>query len=370
MRDAGGASRGATRRTGRDDGGETGGRNCRVCGAPGFAESLAATERRFGLGGSFLYLRCRDCGSLRISEIPADLARFYPDGYSGFGAEARPRAGSIAWRGGLRDRHALFGGGGILGGWLDDRFPHPELRSIGAVQGLRTELRILDVGCGRGTLLRALHGHGFRSLMGVDPFAPRDLEIAPGVRVLRRPLHELEGQWDLVMFHHSLEHVPDPAAMLRHGVARLAAGGQVLIRIPIVPNAALERYGDRWVGLDSPRHLFVPLARRHRAHGRAAGLRVANVVHDSTALQFSGSERYCESAADAALGAGCAARTIHAPADRRVGTRGAALKRAGRGRPGRDPARALAHTSMSARGARTPPPRVAECDFAYRVPAT
>src|SRR4030095_10629748 len=110
----------------------------------------------------------RDCGSLRISEIPADLARFYPDGHSSFGAETAAQGwlDRVARR--LRDRHALFGGGGILGGWLDDRFPHPELRSIGAVQGLRTELRILDVGCGGGTLLRALHGHGFRSLMGVD----------------------------------------------------------------------------------------------------------------------------------------------------------------------------------------------------------
>jgi SAM-dependent methyltransferase len=267
-------------------------RTCPVCGATGFAESLAATERMFGLGGSFLYLKCRECGSLRIAEPPADLERYYPEGYYSFSAEQAAHGWLKRAMRRLRDRHALFGEGGVLGHWLTQRFPYPELQSLGRVRGLTTGLRILDVGCGRGGLLLALHGHGFTQLTGVDPFVAADLEVAPGVRVYRRHVHELAGEWDLVMFHHSLEHVPDPAGTLVHVGARLAGGGQVLVRIPIVPSAAFERYRERWVGLDAPRHLFIPTLDGLGRMARAAGMRMTRVVHDSTALQFWGSERY------------------------------------------------------------------------------
>jgi len=269
-------------------------RACCVCGSASCAELLTARERMFGLGGAFPYVQCRDCGSLQIAAIPPDLGRYYTDGYYSFQAGAAEAGGFKRAVRRLRDRHALFGSGGALGRWLAARFPYPELAGIGRVRGLTLDTRILDVGCGAGCLLRALHGHGFTSLAGVDPFIPADLDAAPGVRVLKRHVHELEGLWDLVMFHHSLEHVPDPTATLRHCLARLAPGGQMLIRVPIVPSAAFERYRECWVGLDAPRHLFIPSLAGIERMARALGLRVGPVTHDSTELQFWGSERYLQ----------------------------------------------------------------------------
>ena len=263
-----------------------------ACGAVASTDGLLVRERMFGLGDAFRYLSCADCGSLQIAGVPSDLARYYPAEYYSF--EAGPeRAGWLKRRARrLRDRHALFGSGGLLGRWLERRFPYPELRAIGGVPGLHLGSRIVDVGCGAGTLLRALRAHGFVNVLGIDPFVASDVTYEDGVRVLRRSAHELEGEWDLVMFHHSLEHVPDPAAVLRHVEAHLAAGGQILVRIPIVPSAAFERYREHWVGLDAPRHLFVPSLEGIRRMADGAGLRVARVVHDSTELQFWASEQY------------------------------------------------------------------------------
>jgi SAM-dependent methyltransferase len=268
-------------------------RACCLCGATSCVEKLTVRERMFGLGDPFPYLECAECGSLEIATVPVDLERFYPEGYYSFGAEDMPARGwvkRLLRR--LRDRYLLFGEGGALGAWLERRFPYPELRSVGVVAGLREDMRILDVGCGRGLLLAALHARGFRHLTGADPFVPADLEPAPGVRVLKRHVHELQGEWDLVMFQASFEHVPDPALTLRQVAVLLAPGGQVLLRVPVLPNAAFERYGERWVALDAPRHLFVPTRAGMDRLARGAGLRVTRVENDATAFMFWGSEHY------------------------------------------------------------------------------
>jgi hypothetical protein len=55
---------------------------------------------------------------------------------------------------------------------------------------------------------------------------------------------------------------------------------------------AWRRYGGDWVGLDPPRHIFVPTERSMRLLAQRAGLRVERVFYDSHALQFWGSEQY------------------------------------------------------------------------------
>ena len=69
--------------------------------------------------------------------------------------------------------------------------------------------RILDVGYGDGALLNSLSASGYRDpghRSFVEPTHPHE----PAVRTYRRTLDDEPGTYDIVMLHHSLEHMPDP----------------------------------------------------------------------------------------------------------------------------------------------------------------
>lgn len=273
---------------------------CRICGCSGAHPRFQAREMHFGMGDVFDYFQCTRCGCLQISEVPADLAHYYPsDYYSLSGPELAAGTGPVA---GLKRylkrklfAQALFGRGGRLGRFLHGRYGHlcPEnyfvhIRKAGATP----ESRILDVGCGRSSLLYVLREAGVRQLLGVDPYLEQDFDHPNGVRVLKGTLQEVEGHWDLIMMHHAFEHVIDQHGTLRALGERLAPGGVGLVRIPLASSYAWEHYGTDWVGLDAPRHLFLHTVDSFRLLAGEVGLCLMDVVFDSSSFQFLGSEQY------------------------------------------------------------------------------
>lgn len=133
---------------------------------------------------------------------------------------------------------------------------------------------------------------GYTHVLGVDPFIDGDIEYRGRLLVRHETLEHLEGQFDLIMFHHSLEHIGDQAGTMATVARMLASGGSCLIRVPTVSSLAWDEYQDRWVQLDAPRHLFLHSVESMRRLAASAGLRVDQVVHDSTRFQFEGSELY------------------------------------------------------------------------------
>jgi len=134
--------------------------------------------------------------------------------------------------------------------------------------------------------------HGFNRLVGADPFIEADVAYEGGPTLLKRNVSEIEGGYDLIMMHHSFEHLPDPFRALLHLVSLLNAGGCLLIRTPLAGGFAWRTYGTNWVELDPPRHLFVHTLRSLQIIGERAGLVVRDVRYDSSELQFIGSEQY------------------------------------------------------------------------------
>jgi hypothetical protein len=104
-------------------------------------------------------------------------------------------------------------------------------------------------------------------------------------------LSEIGGDWDQIMFHHSLEHIADQTGTLRSARAKLSRQGTCLVRIPLV-NWAWQHYGTNWVQLDPPRHLCVHTEQSFRMAAEKTGFKVSRVIYDSWELQFWGSELY------------------------------------------------------------------------------
>jgi SAM-dependent methyltransferase len=164
-------------------------------------------------------------------EDSAALIRFYDEAYSREGVEAARYA---RWR-------ALSAVG---------KADHViELCGRAGLWAGGTPASTLEVGCGDGALLCELHRRGFGgTLSGVEitqaavDIARRRAEISAVELYDGLRLPAPDGEYELGVLSHVLEHVPDPAALLGE-VAR--ACGAVLVEVPLEANWSARRAGKR-----------------------------------------------------------------------------------------------------------------------------
>jgi 2-polyprenyl-3-methyl-5-hydroxy-6-metoxy-1,4-benzoquinol methylase len=184
-------------------------------------------------------------------------------------------------------RRDLALAGDLLLRWFPE-FGMPSLRLV----PLDASTRILDVGCGIGSTLYGLYVAGFTEVLGIDPFIDRDVCLPNGKPVVRKQaIEDVRGTFDLVMFHHSFEHVPNPRETLSAAASLLSAGGTCLVRVPLCDSFAWTQYREHWVQIDAPRHWVLHTVASLRMLGESVGLTLKKVVHDSNAFQFWGSEQ-------------------------------------------------------------------------------
>jgi SAM-dependent methyltransferase len=268
---------------------------CRICGNAEKNLIHKTREMMFGTRDEFVYLECGRCGTLQIVEIP-DLSRYYPKDYYSLTAGENFLGKSLRRRVAARLTGKYFlhkrgFAGKIVAArekWLDFYFPNSLKEPL---LKLNFRSKILDFGCGSGNLLQNLYHFGFRNLTGADAFIEKDIFYPNGVKIYKRPLSEIKNSFDLVMLHHSFEHLPNPLESLREIYELLPQGKFCLIRIPLA-NFAWQKYGVNWVQLDPPRHLFLFTEKSFRDLAEKAGFAVEKVVYDSESFQFFGSEQY------------------------------------------------------------------------------
>jgi SAM-dependent methyltransferase len=186
----------------------------------------------------FDLLICRKCGTGRVHPLPdhAQLERLYSSEYYGGAKDGkfRPLVEALVKRAGAAKARQL-------------------------ASGLRPGSRILDVGCGRGTMLGALADLGMtvhgvevneRAARGVDPRA--EIHIEERLSDVGFP-----GQhFDRVVIWHVLEHLANPRETLIEVRRILKPGGRVAIAVPNFSSVQARWAGAGWFHLDLPRHLY------------------------------------------------------------------------------------------------------------------
>jgi hypothetical protein len=250
----------------------------------------------FGTREPFEYYCCAMCDTLQIVNIleGEQLAQHYPPNYYSYNAQPKV----IRWLTTQRDRFELHSGGRVVGtllGALPEgivRVVMGDIIRILRQLGLERDARIIDVGSGGGVLLDRLATIGFSNLSGADPFIEADGKTPLGVPLTKRYLGEVTGEFDLIMFNHSLEHMPDPVATLRAAHEKLATGGMCLVRLPTTSSEAWTMYRQDWIQIDAPRHTVIPSRKGMELAADRVGLRVDKTFDDSTLFQFLGSEAY------------------------------------------------------------------------------
>ena len=242
-------------------------RDCPLCGESRTTSiplgRRGGAAHRGGLGVETGIVRCRRCHGVYQRPTAIPIGNPYdahePDGY--FAAhDASSKIGS--------------------GEWLADR----------AAELLGRKGRMLEIGCGRGELLRGAANRGWQ-VAGVDMtegFARAassrygvEVEVASAERA-----SSLEREWDVVVLAAVLEHLYDPLAVLDRVKRALPARGLVFIDVPNecslfsrMGNLYLRLRGRDWaVNLSptfSPFHVvgFCPQSLRFAL--TASGLQVA-----------------------------------------------------------------------------------------------
>ncbi len=227
----------------------------------------------FNAGGDFRMARCEEChaGYLDPRPTPESIGRAYAQYYTHSGGHDLGARGGIVRRlrraladDYRRQRYGAKTGMPIPGGAaliralagqrevLDSYYRHLP----------KTKGRLFDFGCGNGAFLRVARDDLGWDAEGndFDPTAVAAVRKA-GFEAYEggeEVLAGLEGRYDAVTLSHVIEHVFDPAALMRAVMAVLKPGGMVFVETPNMDALGREVYGRHWRGLEAPRHLGIP----------------------------------------------------------------------------------------------------------------
>lgn len=220
---------------------------CRSCGGVAFrphgiAQDFDTGTREYRLD------RCAGCDLIRTEPCPSDdeLAKSYHAAYYG---GRREKFSAVI-------EHLLIASSNWQAGTL-------AAQSRNATAEQSEPRRALDVGCGRGLLLNALHRRGF-DVLGVE--RPEFTGTTPdNIPLLRTTLETLElppEQFDLIVFRHSLEHLSDPASVIQKAASLLKPGGILFVAVPNAASLQARLFRSAWFHWELPRHLhhFTPTA--------------------------------------------------------------------------------------------------------------
>jgi len=271
---------------------------CWLCGEPGRLIYEKMQDRCLDAPGEWNWRKCQNpaCGMVWLDPLPTeeDIGKAYQGYYTHSQPEPAPRLfRTVCW--GIWNSYlgARFGyQTGVGPKWLRLFAPlallHPggrEELDAAAMHLAAPEKssRLMDVGCGSGVALKRMQSFGWQ-VEGVDP-DPSAAEAARtrGVLVKTGSLaeqHYPDNHFDAVHMAHVLEHVHDPAALLRECFRVLKPGGTLVAITPNIESLGHREFGPSWLALDPPRHLLLFSLGTLRQSAERAGFRIEKL--DST----------------------------------------------------------------------------------------
>lgn len=228
---------------------------------------------------------------MQLLDPPLDFSRYYPNkDYYSFKTEINElkKPGYLQQ---AKSNYILYGQSKLIGSLLSIGYKIPDQYDWVKNTKVKPSDAILDVGCGNGGLLTQFYKMGFTNLAGIDPFINEEHEYG-SIKILKKDIRDLYENFDLIMMHHSLEHMFDPLNALEKAYSLLNKNKYLLVRIPVMGNFGWQHYKTYWCGLDAPRHIFIPSEKGMRMLASEAGFEIEKVKYDSNNYVIWCSEQY------------------------------------------------------------------------------
>lgn len=150
--------------------------------------------------------------------------------------------------------------------------------------------KVLDIGCGRGLLLKKLRDRGWKPAgTELSEEAAAYARETANLPVTTQALEDADfpnNEFDLVILWHVLEHVRAPRAMLQEVGRILKPGGTLLVAVPNFDSWEARWSGRHWFHLDVPRHLTHFTPRTLSALLSEAGMYIVGFNFFSTEYDF------------------------------------------------------------------------------------
>ena len=230
-------------------------RYCTACGASGTELYRQLADQLYGTPGVWAIKRCTNpaCDLLWLDPMPMadDLNLAYRNYYTH--QEIANESRKSSQRPLVKRIHGLLAAAmGFHSAKRERDYRYLRTRAPG---------RLLDVGCGAGEYVAFMRDHGWQA-EGVD-FDAEAVESARtrfGVNVHSRQLEEMkypDAYFDAITMNHLIEHVPDPARLLRECRRVLKPGGMAIVTTPNAGGLGHRIHARYWRGLEPPRHLHI-----------------------------------------------------------------------------------------------------------------
>jgi 2-polyprenyl-3-methyl-5-hydroxy-6-metoxy-1,4-benzoquinol methylase len=147
--------------------------------------------------------------------------------------------------------------------------------------------RILDVGCGNGSLLHALSKMDY-DVYGLEPFQNSLASVTESLRSrVRCEAFETVSypaeNFDIITLWHVLEHLAQPVETLRNIRNFLKPDGTLILEVPNLASREARWLGPYWYNLDVPYHFWHFTPQTLQAAVQKAGFEVTTCVTSAVA---------------------------------------------------------------------------------------
>jgi len=207
-------------------------------------------------------VECVSCGFRYIYQLPSEgfLVNYYSEQYCQADGTFEPKGGFFRWL-----KYAAFSK--YLGYLISKNRKQASDR-----------VKIVELGCGQGDLLKAFKGDPRVEIVGMDYAAgPVNHLKSLGFNANLGGLSEVpipDGQLDAVVMLHVLEHVREPEVVLKKAFNLLKSGGVLYAVCPCSAHFKAGLAGDNWKYLGPPGHLWYFTPKSFKMFAEKVGFKV------------------------------------------------------------------------------------------------